>query len=162
MSDSNQRPRQAPAIPIVKNAAYVAKLGNAESLLHAGEFVPPYALAKFIADTLMHIADPLSATVAQRQRHAVVVGKHLEALIEQIKSGAMDAFDEDGAKTAAYALGTVIRRTDAAKYAADMGLKFGEAAPAIAEPVKATATPSPVVAAMTRVRKPKGERMATH
>ena len=125
MSNSSQKPRQAPTIPALHNAAYLASLAGTKSLTPASKYVRPYDLAKFIADALMEIEDPASATLVLRNQHARVTRTHNGVLAGKITRGEMVAFDDCRAETRACGLGTVINRSDAVAYAEMIGIAFG-------------------------------------
>jgi hypothetical protein len=130
---------------IVKNAEYLETLHNCASPLPAGTYVRPYEVAKFIADTLIKYADPEHPTNKEREKHAKICQGHVDALVQAIQTSAITAFNENAVKTTDYQLGTVIRRTDAAKYAAEIGINFEAPAATNAAPAQEAATSAPEV-----------------
>ena len=149
MSNSSQKPRQAPTIPALHNAAYLASLAGTKSLTPASKYVRPYDLAKFIADALMEIEDPASATLVLRNQHARVTRTHNGVLAGKITRGEMVAFDDCRAETRACGLGTVINRADAVAYAAMIGIAFGVGG----DREQVAAATAPVVAETTEQRR---------
>jgi hypothetical protein len=69
---------------------------------------------------------------------------HCNAIVGKIKSGEFEAFDSDGVLTTFDGIETVIRRADALKYAANIGVNIaGNPAPTLE-----AVTPAPVIASM--------------
>jgi len=145
--------------PPVHDARYLASLAGTKSLTPESEYVRPYDLAKLIADALMEIADPASASLAQRQQHARVTRTHNGVLVGKITRGELMAFDEYRAETTECGFGTVIRRFDAVSHVAKMGLVFDAAELRLQKapcdtphpPEQEAAAPAPVVAALEEV-----------
>ncbi len=109
--------KPAPA-PVLHNAEFLEKEHNCAAPLSSEAFIRPYAVAKHIADVLVKFADTENPTDREQEKHRKVCNAHADALAQKIQNGEIEAFDENAVKTQVYTLGTVIRRTDAAAYAA--------------------------------------------
>lgn len=133
-------------VPVVHDAEYLLKETNRASLLAAGEYVYPYDLARAIANALMNL-NPHDTTLNERQRHGQATTAHCKAIVQKIKSGEFEAFNSDGVATTADGLETVIRHSDAVKYAANIGVIFKDMAAIDTAPEQTH--PAPTVEAVT-------------